>query len=163
MLILKDLIMQVELKDVKEAILKFYPDQDINLEEYERVFNKLQSLDPVKTNEDWILDVKLIKSVLNDDEMFWDVSGLWLNSSDPELSWGLEYTSWKEWLAFEIQEEQLQLLNKSEFIALCLYEMTFNGFDEEKIKQDGEEYSNLIINTIENEIKSFPDVDNILK
>jgi len=160
MTILKDLIMSVSFESVREAILKLYPDQDINIDGYERVFQKLVILDPCDKDEKWVLDIRKCKSIFNENETYWDVSGLWLTSTDPEQLWGLGYTPWNQWLSMEVNEEQLNIISVNEYIAHCLWEMTYSGFDEEEIQNKVEDLSKRVENACSSEIEIFDlDID----
>jgi hypothetical protein len=135
MITLNDLIAQVKFDDIKKALIENYPNQTRNIEGYEKVFNELQLMTPVaRTNENWQLDVHMVNPLFEDEEPYMDVSGLWLNSTEPEQHWALEFTPWEEWLSIFVNKQQVETLGKETYVAHCLWEMTFNGFEQETIQ-----------------------------
>jgi hypothetical protein len=144
MTILRDLLLRTNFERVRASILRLYPDQDINIDGYKNVFEKLMTLKPFDKGEKWKLELRKCKSILNENETYWDISGLWLNSTDPEQLWGLSYTPWDQWLAMEVDEKQVNMISVSDFLAHCLYEMTYCGFDEAAIKQSVDDFSKTV-------------------
>jgi len=45
-------------------------------------------------------------------------------------TWALDLTSWSEWMGMGIEEESYKTVTPEEFVAHCLWEMTFFGFHE---------------------------------
>lgn len=50
-------------------------------------------------------------------------------------TWSLSLTPWAEWLGMTIQPKTLEDFDPKEVIARALWEMTFYGYTEEKIKE----------------------------
>jgi hypothetical protein len=78
-----------------------------------------------------------------DNEMYVEVSGIYPDEppSTPEVnnSYALEFTPWAEWLGMEINNEAFEKFTEPEILSHILYEMTFMGFDEEKILNQKQE------------------------
>jgi len=142
----KDLIDKYKWDDVYSTFIQLYPDQEKNIEGYKRVFEELRTLKPVETKM-----CIVIEDVFDeyDKEYYAHVSGKdgTLNKkSDPEsfkddevgnqeVLYAIEFTDWAEWLAMEIEQESLSKYSELDIIGHCLWEMTFYGFTQEKIKK----------------------------
>jgi len=119
---------------IELTLLELYPDEKKNIAGYQKMFNKLQLLNPTPSS---------ITIVVNwetddfDNTKYVDVSGKYENpkTEEEKFSQALEFTPWSEWLAMEIATESLQNFNELEIIVHCLYEMTFVGFEEEEIQE----------------------------
>lgn len=142
----KDLIDKYKWDDVYSTFMQLYPDQEKNIEGYKRVFEELRTLKPVETKM-----CIVIEDVFDeyDKEYYAHVSGKdgTLNKeSDPErfkddevgnqeVLYAIEFTDWAKWLAMEIEQESLSKYSELDIIGHCLWEMTFYGFTQEKMKK----------------------------
>jgi len=142
----KDLIDKYKWDDVYSTFMQLYLDQEKNIEGYKRVFEELRTLEPVETKM-----CIVIEDVFDeyDKEYCAHVSGKdgTLNKeSGPEhfkedevgnqgVLYAIEFTDWAEWLAMEIEQESLSKYSELDIIGHCLWEMTFYGFTQEKIKK----------------------------
>lgn len=122
----KDLVLNSKWKNIEKILLTLDKNVD-NLEGYKKVFNELLDLKPKES--DCILKIEHVK---NDDEEYEDVFG---KSKDDDQNYGVEFTPWQEWLGMDIDIETLNKYSKPSIIANCIYEMTFFGFDQKKIKR----------------------------
>jgi len=66
--------------------------------------------------------------------------------------YSLTLTPWGQWLKYPVVEENVAEIGLACFVAVCLYEMTFCGFEEEEIANTG----SLVRERLE-EIKSCPE------
>lgn len=66
-----------------------------------------------------------------------------MRSSYEAVTYALELTPWDEWLGMDVDEVALQEVDHGVLLANCLYEMTFVGFDEEKVKNEKKELDRL--------------------
>ena len=55
--------------------------------------------------------------------------------SNQTISYALEFSPWSSWLAMEVDEESLAKCGEVDFIAHCLWEMTFFGYEEKEIEK----------------------------
>lgn len=144
MIAFKELLKQTNFENFKKALVEQYPDQAENIEGYKKVFKELLVMEPIEKNgEIWQLEVRLVKSIFKEEEDFVDVSGIWLNSTEPQQRWALEFIPWEEWLSMLVNEEQVEHFGLDNYIAHCIWEMTYCGFEQEVIKGKNEELKNL--------------------
>jgi len=135
---LLDLVKKSMWKEVACSFLRIFPNEKKNIQGYEKVFSKLKSLDPSETDMTLYLDL-----VLKEDDPFSDEDWTHLYfkngsmcdlSPDKEEIFCMGFSSWSEWLGVEINKETEEKHSPEEIISHCLYEMTFYGFTEKKIK-----------------------------
>jgi len=126
---LKDLISSVKWCDVYKSLLKYYPDcEESSLFGFEYVFFELQELMPDKNGGNKII---VIDKIYNDiaKQEWYDVSGY-----DGTTNWAMDFSPWEYWLSLPIDPDTLNLFTKEDIVALCLYEMTWDGFTQEDIR-----------------------------
>jgi len=126
----KELILKYNFQEIKTRMLVLYPDQDINIDGYEHVFNKLKVMEPV--NSSMLLDIFLVSISKWNEEEYTSVSGL---IEGEEIGYAIEYTKWNEWLGMELTENSLIDYSELDIITHCLWEMTWTGFEEEEIEE----------------------------
>jgi len=151
----EELIEDLTWDEVKEALEKNYNIVEEDLIGYEKVFFKLRGMDSVENKMKIYLNY-IEKDVLSDDidfEPYWDLYGRngtlnkdtsdaemfedaqqdWL---DAEVTYGLDFTPWNEWLGMEIDEETANniMLTRADIVSHCLWELTFISYDEEDIQ-----------------------------
>lgn len=142
----KDLIDKYKWDDVYSTFMQLYLDQEKNIEGYKRVFEELRTLEPVETkmciviedvfdeyDKEYCAHVSGKDGTLNkecDPEHFKDDE-----VGNQEVLYAIEFTDWAEWLAMEIEQESLSKYSELDIIGHCLWEMTFYGFTQEKIKK----------------------------
>ena len=112
---LKDILDQYTDKQILDRLLKIYPDQKKNMGGYKKVVAELRRLKPVWS--DYTLCVSK-----------WSVSG---TLDDEDTSFAMEFTDWAEWLTMKIKTTYSYL----NALCFCLWEMTFMGFKQRKIKR----------------------------
>ena len=118
---------------VEAILLQIYPDQEKNIQGYEALYEKLLYMDAVES------EITICVANHKDDfdgEAYIDIFGKYQNPKNEEeqYSQAIEFTAWNKWLGMEISEDSLITFTELEIIAHCLYEMTFVGFEEEKIQ-----------------------------
>jgi hypothetical protein len=127
---IKDLVLDSDWNEIEKILLTLDKNKD-NLEGYKKVYEDLLNLKPKKS--DCILKIKHVK---NDEEEYEDVFG---TSKNDNQDYALEFTSWQEWLDMEIDTKTQKKYSKPSIIANCIYEMTFFGFNQKKIKKKMDE------------------------
>lgn len=133
---LKTLMMNTNKVDVLNELLILYPETDNEIESYDAVYDLLETL-PLKPFEEFEIRIGLVDpSQLEDyeeeidEEAYVVVSGY---DANQDLQFALGFAKWEEWVNAPIKVDQtLQITNES-IVAICLYEMTFYGFDEKSI------------------------------
>lgn len=125
-----DLLQTVDFDKVFDHIIDWWPEQKKNEEGYRKVYDKLQKIKPrwpklgdmriVIEKEEW------------DGKVYPNVSGRYPTK---DLNYGIEFTSWEEWISMYFTEETLTTFTHEEIVGACLYEMTFYGFDDTDVQQ----------------------------
>lgn len=52
-----------------------------------------------------------------------------------EVSYGIDFTDWAEWLGMEIDQESFSKYSELDIIGHCLWEVTFYGFIQDDIRK----------------------------
>ena len=136
---LYELIKTSSFDEVFSRLVHWYPDQEKNKNGYEKVFNTLNNIEPKKTYNLNNLFIK-VEIVVEDGKEYIDAYGVKPNNKQ---RYGLEFESWKEIISMFIFQESIDKLSKEDIIAACLYEITFFGFDENKIQSKWQELNNM--------------------
>jgi len=120
--------------------------QKKNIEGFRQVFEQLQTIKPVETTtrifiedvfdeyeneyytsvsgKDGTLNKESNPEIFKDDEI-----------GNQEVSYGIEFIDWAEWLDMDIDPESLSKYSELDIIVHCLWEMTFYGYTQEDIKE----------------------------
>lgn len=164
---LQQLIKSYSWLSVEIIFKNLYPD-DESIEAHKRVFETLQTLEPLEST----ISI-LIKNVKDDYDgsSFIDVSGFdnsFIREKEFDTPYtGLELTEWENWLGMEIEKETLLNFSELEIICHSLYEMTFMGYSQEEIKEQRNSINGKIEqikNMTEEERKNnFKSLDDLLK
>lgn len=131
-MILEQLLSTVTWGEVKEALTRLYPSQEDHITEYEEVFTRLIMSHPAINDDDITIIINFEPAEGEDGIDSWDVYG---KKPDSNLSYALEFTPRDEWLGFNVDEESLSKMPAAEFVAHCMWEMTFCGFDEAEVEE----------------------------
>lgn len=121
---------------VKEVFLSLYTDQHKNISGYEDVFHQLQMIQPAESNIEIVLTEHIDEGL--DEGPYTFVSGKEVhnNRGMESESLAIEFVKWNEWLGMTIENNTLKDYTQLEILSHCLYEITFVGFEEEKIQQE---------------------------
>ena len=140
---LADLLKEVSFDPVFYKLCHWFNDQEGSRNGYESVFNKLILMNPKKHRlDDLFIEIHIVKE---DDGSEWlNVSGVSVLGSDT-TSYGIEFNPWRDWVSSFITQKTLDTLDKEDIVAACLYEMTFFGFEEQRVQDE----KNKIFNSIE--------------
>jgi hypothetical protein len=132
-----DIIKSNSWLSVELVFIQLYPDEKDSITGYEKVFNNLRIMEPVKS------DITiLVKNAFDDFDKneYVDVSGYKKNeirsTNDLNDSLALEFTPWEKWLGMDLDDDSLNDFSELEIICHCLYEMTFFSFDQKEIKKE---------------------------
>ncbi len=142
-MILKNLIQTHHWLSVKLILLELYPGQAGIIDEYEKVYEKLKTMEPEPGGMEIVL-TEYNEEDLGESYTYVDVSGR-KTIPEPDIitnSYALEFTEWKEWLGMELANETVKNFSQLEIIAHCLYEMTFVDYDEEEIQKQFRQIKN---------------------
>lgn len=131
-MLFKNLIDRVGYLDVFTVLVNYYGINRSTAEAHLKVLMDLKGMTPRESK--MVLACEWVKGHPSIDpgcDGYWHVFGEIDDTQDIE-SCCLEFTPWAEWLGMEIKNPHY--LSDSEFVAHCLYEMTFYGFTEAAIQ-----------------------------
>src|SRR4030066_573344 len=104
----KDIVRTCAFRNVKESLLRLYPDLKKAIDGYKHVFQTLRLMRPRYTKEGLVIDIRRVGRGKN---VYFDVSGICLET-DIHQSYALEYTPWSEWLWLEGGQKFFQKMSK---------------------------------------------------
>jgi len=155
---LKEVALSLSWDGVKERFLELYEDQTENIEGYEYVFVQICTVESVPF--DMVLYCDL---ATHETDPFIDEGEEWFNVYGRDGSYcefapehletfGLSFTPWDQWSDMEVDEGSRKKLSDTDIICHCLWEMTFYGFDQEKICEQLDELNERV-----QEAKDYPE------
>lgn len=122
---------------VKLTLERLFPDQHELLDDYEKVFYELRTMQPAESNV--TIDVHWVHDDYDDTD-YVDVSGYYTNPADRtdeySNSLAIEFTTWQEWLGMPVDQKSLKEFSELELIAYCLDELTYAGFEQDEIQAE---------------------------
>ena len=144
-MIFKEAVMKADRDKVKKVFMQLYPKYKHNIEGYMEVFDKLRNMLPEPEEEfksiiilvDWI-DPSVesdegLSHIIEDEEGYYMVHGY---EPGKEVFWAIQYSPWKNWLAWEADQRFIMMNGVERYVAHCLWEMTWTGFTEEEIEEE---------------------------
>lgn len=138
-LTLKDIILKYSFEEIWEEIIKNYPESDE--ESYKHTWKNLMSLDSEETDCFLLVDHYIDDLDPEQIEEYDSVHGSYFAEQD--ITYGLMYVDWKKWLGMRVDNFSILSYGEKTFIAHCLWEMTFLGFDSREIDIAREELDNI--------------------
>ncbi len=148
----KDILKACIFKNVKDTLLRLYPDQRKVINGYEYVFKTLKHMRHRYNKEGLVID---IRKVGRGKSGYLSVSGV-CTEKGIRQSYALEYTPWSKWLGYEVDKKVLKKMPKEEIIAHCLWEMTFMGFTQDKIRSRLSVLRRRVKDIEEGKVKTIP-------
>lgn len=127
---LKDLIQQVEWKEVAEELALCFPEKQQNLSDYEQVFHTLNDLDPIPSGAQIV--IAFFGTEPDSGESYY-VYGK-RNPHDGGST--LSFTPWANWLGMGVSTAASLIISKVRKVALCLYDICYYGFSELSIQEE---------------------------
>ncbi|XBH20423.1 DUF6557 family protein [Jonesiaceae bacterium BS-20] len=127
---LQELILRTQWADVQAKMLELYPDTKDLVEGYQSVFKKLRETKLSASADGMILCIEK-EDELTDGEVDYDVFGF---SPEDSTNYALDFSPWSEWLGYYCNAATLQSIGDPEFVAHCLRENTFYGFEDDEIQ-----------------------------
>lgn len=125
--------------DVISEINRLYRGQEKNEAGYREVYQKLLGMTPGPGEPGFRIELEL--EATDPGEPWLITHGI---QDGEEISYGLELYPWAELLGTEVSPETEAGFKAETIVAGCLYEMTFFGFTEDKIRETEEEWSKAI-------------------
>jgi len=126
---LKELMKQQKKNFVIGILCFFHEEQKQNIEGYRKIWDQLIAAE----NEESEYTIHAVwKESLDipEEDRYWDIFG---TKEGEEGTYALELSSFEEWANMYVDVPDK--MTEAEFIAHCLYEMTFFGFTNESIQQ----------------------------
>lgn len=124
---------------IMEALVDMYPECLEQSEAYEEVIDYVVNT-PESNFDDFVIEVGLIDPSSDeeyeegvDEEAYLSISGY---SVKEDLHFALGFSKWEEWANAKIIIQEDLMISPEELIAICIYEMTFYGFDQESILKE---------------------------
>lgn len=148
----KDIVRSCTFKKVKKVLLELYPDQEKNIKGYEHVFQTLRLMRPRYSKEGMVIDIENVGRGKN---AYFSVSGV-CTEKEIKQSYAIEYTPWSKWLGCEVDKQVLKKMTKEEITAHCLWEMTFAGFTQDKIRREINMLKKRVKDIKEGKVKTIP-------
>ena len=152
----KDLINSHSWLSIEITLLNLYPDQEDIIEEYKRIFDSLQILEP--DNSEMLIVLSEYECDTTEENeptsTYIDVSGrkLFPEIDSISNSYAIEFVKWEKCLGMDLAPETLDNFSELEIISHCLFEMTFCGYEQEEIQEQFDS-----INKIVDDYKSLTD------
>ncbi|MEW6738563.1 MAG: DUF6557 family protein [Nitrospirota bacterium] len=128
----KDIIRYCTFKKVKDALLELYPDQKKVVKGYKYVFETLKLMRLRYSKDGMVIDIRRVGRGRN---AYFSVSGV-CSQDGVKQSYAIEYMPWSKWLGCEVDRKVLRKMTREEIAAHCLWEMTFAGFTQDRIRRE---------------------------
>ena len=150
-ILFRDLIQACSFGNVKKSLLTLYPDQKRNITGYQYVFETLRHMRYRKNKEEMAIRIEKVGQGKN---QYSDVSGI--RAEGDHQSYALEFASWAKWLGYEVEQATLKKMPKEEIVAHCLWEITFFGFTQNKIRRRLAALKKQVKDVEEDRVKTVP-------
>jgi len=148
----KDIIKACTFKKVIEALTRLYPDQKKLLKGYKHVFETLTSMRPRYNKEGMVIDITKVGRGKN---AYFSVDGVCMEKEGRQ-SYAIEYMAWSKWLGMEVAQKVLQNIPKEDIAAHCIWEMTFMGFTQDRIRRQLNALKKRVRDVKEGKVKTIP-------
>lgn len=120
-------------EDVRKTMINAFPDQEYQIAAYAKVFEQLNSLPSGTNSNQLVIHIEEVEDVLEPKENY---SGVFGREPNAEFDYALDFVPWEEWLGFFCDPASIDRVGEAEFVARCMFEMTFDGFDQETIQSE---------------------------
>ncbi len=158
-MILKELLNSLTDQDIIARLHTLYynDEPDYDLTGYRHVLATLRAIEPTSS------DITIIVQEYHEDWGKGPETSICVDGIDSAGErWAIEFRPWSEWLGSEVDDMSLYGFGELDFMAHCLWEMTFMGYKEEKIQETWNEILNakkdVEENGVENTCKLLRDV-----
>ena len=140
-------------KDILKALHDNY--DDISDDAYISALDELRRLTPTTEKQNLKIRVEFQKDNFLDEDNnkeYLDCDGIGPNEKGEIIRWGLEFDRWEDWLAKKIDEESFKKLDDLTILAGIMWELTYNGYSQEEVKERTDDLNSRIT-----EIKEHPE------
>ena len=137
---LKKIMSDYTAEEILNALIEMYPECQDQFDAYYKVIELVGGM-PERNFDEFVIKVGIIDPAAHDEayeeeideEAYLSISGY---SVKEDLNFALGFAKWEEWVNASILLDEDLELSTIDLIALCIYEMTFYGFDQEAIKAE---------------------------
>lgn len=126
---LYQLFHEVKWDDVKEVLIKHYPDYESSIKGFELAFHEILEMKPKENKYGYYV---VVDKVVEEAGEWYDVYG---KKPNDVQTWALSFYAWDEWLGMYVDKDSLLSMTKEEYIAHVLWEMTYYGFDSQTVNE----------------------------
>ncbi len=130
---LKEIVTNTDFDSFYQCLLEHY-DRAHTIEK-DRIRTGYEDLKRLEAHEGENEFTILIQIIEENGEKYFDVSGV--EKNDSEL-YSLVFAEWEEWLAYDIDKENLRSFSNTEILVHCYWEMSWMGWNYEEVKKNGE-------------------------
>lgn len=129
-MILQELLQRQSWEDIKEILPKKYPTQLCCIDDYRKIFKRLQKETPILSN-----NALFIKYVLYDEPGFYyyDEQINIRNHKNGTINREITSMPWNEIIGLTIDSKTMRQFGELDIVIHCLYAMTTYGFTEAEI------------------------------
>lgn len=148
-----ELLQKYSNKDILEALHKNY--DEVSDDAYISALDELRRLTPTTEKQNLKIRVEFQKDNFLDEDNnkeYLDCDGIGPNEKGKIIRWGLEFDRWEDWLAKKIDEESFKKLDDLTILAGIMWELTYNGYSQEEVKERTDDLNSRIT-----EIKEHPE------
>lgn len=136
---LRQLIMDVDKDKIFEELVFFYPETEDQIDDYLKVYDNIIKLEELSINE-FEIHIGFVDNSKGEDyeedideESYVVVSGY---DREKDIKFALGFIRWIEWMNAPIIVDSSLEISSESILAICIYEMTFYGFDEIAIERE---------------------------
>lgn len=144
----RELLFNVSFEGIMDEMYKYWPEETKNYLGYKRLYVNLLTLKGKRS--DYLIESKII--------YFdgWDKDGnripnetccpdaSCVNFNNPKEGYALDFWDWSEVVNMNIEKETLKNMKPETICAGVFYEITFNGFTQEKVNKKWKELTDII-------------------
>ena len=147
----KEAVMQADADKVAEVIKKEYPDQIELIEDFKKLLEDLKNMEPAAKEEDITVAVDWAEPEEDlETEGHYRVHGY---EPGKDLFWSIEVSPRDQWLAWKADKRFIMMNGVDKYIAHCLWEMTFCGFEQADIDEFISEIGQRVEDVKDTEVK----------
>lgn len=148
---LKNIVEKYKKEEILEVLYDMYSECREQEEEYIEVLDYITSVVAYPFDE-FVIRVGIVDPAHQeefeegiDEDAYLTISGY---SKKEDLEFALGFTKWEEWANASFEIEPTLDIEELEIAALCIYEMTFYGFDQATIQKELEDLEKGLANAM---------------
>ena len=126
----QELLRQTAAEDILRCIAEVYPQEKDNIDNFRLVMANLKRQTPDSNTQ----AVLRVTPIFGGGEQGACEAGVLFAENDNGILAALENLPWNSIIAFTVHQGDLQKIGAARFAAECLYDMTWDGFDEAAVQ-----------------------------